>query len=167
MADILTVLKAEHAELRRLFEELDATTDRAVKKRQSLLQQIEKNLLPHAKWEETVFYPAFAERASHDGLKTHAEAVEEHRVVEKLVIPDVKGAEPGSRTFAGNAKVFADLIDHHAREEETTMFAEARKLFSKQERAQLAEEYAEWKTSAEAAATVGAAQLKSTVKSAF
>ena len=53
-------------------------------------------------------------------------------------MPDVKSADPATRKFAGNAKVFADLIDHHAREEETTMFAEARKVFSADERARLA-----------------------------
>lgn len=165
MADILNVLKAEHNEVRKLFKELDATTDRAVKKRKELLMQIEKNLLPHAKWEETVFYPAFAERASHEGLKTHAEAVEEHRVVEKMVIPDVKGADVSTRQFAGNAKVFADLIDHHAKEEETTMFDEARKLFSKEEREQLAADYAEWKASPMAAAVIAGEKIKSTIRS--
>lgn len=167
MADILNVLKAEHSDLRKLFKELDATTDRAVKKRASLLKEIEQNLLPHAKWEETVFYPAFAERASHEGLKTHAEAVEEHRVVEKMVMPDVKSAEIDSREFAGNAKVFADLIDHHAKEEETTMFAEARKLFSKEERAQMAVDYEEWKASPAAAAAVAGEKIKSTVRGAL
>jgi hemerythrin-like domain-containing protein len=165
--DILNVLKAEHNALRKLFKELDGTTDRAVKKRAQLLQEIEANLLPHAKWEETVFYPAFAERASHDGLKTHAEAVEEHRVVEKMVVPDVKGADPGTREFAGNAKVFADLIDHHAKEEETTMFAEARKLFSAEERAQLAEEYAQWKETPAALALVAASKGKTAMKGAL
>jgi len=165
MADILNVLKSEHNALRELFKELDATTDRAVKKRETLLKQIEENLLPHAKWEETVFYPVFAERASHEGLKTHAEAVEEHRVVEKMVIPDVKGVAVDTREFAGNAKVFADLIDHHAKEEETTMFAEARKLFSKEEREQLAADYEEWKASPAAAAVIGGEKIKSTVRS--
>lgn len=167
MTDILNVLKAEHAALRKLFEELDATTDRAIKKREMLLKQIEENLLPHAKWEEMVFYPAFAKRASHEGLKTHAEAVEEHRVVEKLVIPDVKAAKFDSRQFAGNAKVFADLIDHHAKEEETTMFTEARKLFSKEEREQLAVDYEEWKASPAAAAVIGGEKIKSAVRSAL
>ena len=45
MADILNVLKAEHNALRKLFKELDRTTDRAVKKRQQLIQEIEANLL--------------------------------------------------------------------------------------------------------------------------
>jgi hemerythrin-like domain-containing protein len=166
MADILAVLKKEHDELRKLFSELDGTTDRALKTREQLLQEIEANLLPHAKWEETVFYPAFAERASHDGLKTHAEAVEEHRIVEKMVIPDVKGADVGSRQFAGNAKVFGELIDHHAKEEESSMFAEARKLFSKEERAQLAEDYEAWKASPAAAALMAGAKVKSALKGA-
>jgi hemerythrin-like domain-containing protein len=164
MADILAVLKAEHSELRKLFKELDDTTDRGVKKREQLLEKIEASLLPHAKWEEAVFYPAFAERASHEGLKTHAEALEEHRVVEKMVIPDVKGADIGSREFAGTAKVFGDLIDHHAKEEESTMFAEARRLFSAEERELLADAYAEWKESPEAENAVAAAKLKSTLK---
>lgn len=167
MADILNVLKAEHNALRKLFKALDDTTDRAVRKRENLLKDIEKNLLPHAKWEETVFYPAFAERASHEGLKTHAEAVEEHRIVEKMVIPDVKGAEVDSREFAGNAKVFADLIDHHAKEEETAMFAEARKLFSKEERRQLAADYEEWKRSSAAAGLVAGEKLQSAIRGAL
>jgi hemerythrin-like domain-containing protein len=166
MPDILQVLKSEHDELRRLFKELDGTTDRAEVKRARLLEEIEANLLPHAKWEEQVFYPAFAERASHEGLKVHAEAVEEHRIVEKLVVPDVKGSEPGTREFAGNAKVFMDLIDHHASEEEANMFSEAKKLFSTEEREQLAEQYAEWKESAAGQSVVAKAKLKSSAKAA-
>ena len=61
--DILKTLKAEHDQLRALFEEMESTTDRAEKRRTELLARIESNLLPHAKWEETVFYPRFAERA--------------------------------------------------------------------------------------------------------
>src|SRR5690606_16750201 len=59
--DILTTLGAEHDELRQLFEQMEGTTDRAAKKRADLLARIKANLLPHAKWEETVFYPMFAE----------------------------------------------------------------------------------------------------------
>ena len=65
MRSILATLKAEHATLRGLFEQMDATSDRAEKRRAELLEKIESVLIPHAKWEEFVFYPAFAERASH------------------------------------------------------------------------------------------------------
>ena len=57
--NILKTLQAEHDTVRSLFEQLDATTDRAEKTRAQLLADIEANLMPHAKWEESVFYPAF------------------------------------------------------------------------------------------------------------
>lgn len=152
--DILKTLKAEHDELRALFEDMEGTTDRAEKKRTDLLRKIKKGLLPHAKWEEQVFYPAFKERADRDGLKTHAEAVEEHRAVEKIVMPDVDGADPTTPEFAGRIKVFGEMIDHHASEEEDTMFKMARKLFSAEERAELDQAYEEWKGSSDGQSAV-------------
>lgn len=152
--DILKTLADEHDEIRGLFEQLNDTTDRAVKTRADLLAKIDEGLLPHAKWEEMVFYPAFAERAERDGLKTHAEAVEEHRAVEKTVMPDVHDADFDTPQFAGRAKVFGEFVDHHAKEEEKTMFKMARQLFSAEERAALDEQYEAWKQSPEGMAAV-------------
>ena len=162
--DILKTLKSEHDEIKSLFEKLNATTDRASKTRADLLARIDEGLLPHAKWEESVFYPAFAERADRDGLKTNAEAVAEHRAVETSVMPDVHAADVDTPEFAGRAKVFGEFVDHHAKEEEKTMFKMARELFTPEERADLDVQYEEWKTSgagrsavAKAAAETGAA----------
>jgi len=152
--DILKTLKAEHDELRDLFEKLNGTTDRAEKTRAELLAKIDQGLLPHAKWEEMVFYPAFAERAERDGLKTHAEAIEEHRAVEQTVMPDVHDADYATPQFAGRAKVFGEFIDHHAKEEENTMFKMARELFSAEERAAMDEQYEAWKQSEEGMSAV-------------
>lgn len=163
--DILKTLQSEHDLLRTLFEQMNETTDRAKKKRVELLQKIEANLLPHAKWEEKFFYPAFAERADRNGLQTHAEAVEEHRAVELTVIPDLHASEVETPVFAGRAKVFGELIDHHATEEETTMFKMARKLFTAQERAELDEQYEEWKASPGAAGVVAQEKMKAGIKS--
>ena len=162
--DILRTLKTEHDQLRDLFEQMEGTTDRAEKKRAELLQKIEANLLPHAKWEETVFYPKFAERADREGLKTHAEAVEEHRAVEKTVIPDVHAADIGTPQFAGRVKVFGELIDHHARDEENEMFAMARKLFTAQELAELDEAYEQWKASSASTLVSAMAAAKTQVQ---
>lgn len=162
--DILKTLQTEHATVRGLFEQLNATTDRAVKTRASLLLKIKAALLPHAKWEEQVFYPAFKERADRDGLKTHAEAVQEHKAVETSVMPDVHASDFGTPEFAGRAKVFGELIDHHAGEEEKTMFKMARKMFSAQERAALDEAYEEWKASPAGATAVAAAEMETGVK---
>jgi len=164
--DILKTLKSEHDALRELFAELKDTTDRGVKTREGLLEKIEASLIPHAKWEEKVFYPAFKERADRDGLQTHAEALAEHHAVETSVIPEVHAAEPGTPEFAGRTKVFGEFVDHHAKEEEKTMFKMARELFSPDERARLDEDYEAWKQSGAADTVLAAEKAKAGVKGA-
>lgn len=165
--DILKTLQAEHDKVRSLFEEIKDTTDRAKKTRAELLEEIETNLLRHAKWEEEVFYPAFKERADRDGLQTHAEAVEEHRAVENTVIPDVHAAEVDTPEFAGRVKVLGELIEHHAKEEEKTMFKMAREMFSAEERAQFDEDYENWKNSGAADNLVAGQKAKAGLKGAM
>lgn len=149
--DILKTLKSEHDDLRRLFKDMEGTTDRAKKSRAELLAEIEAGLIPHAKWEELVFYPEFKARADRDGLKTHAEAVQEHRAVELTVLPDLKTKPTDSVDFAGSARVLGEFVDHHAKEEEKTMFAMAKKLFTAAELSDLDEQYEAWKASPDAA----------------
>lgn len=98
--------------------------------------------------------PAFKARTDREGLKSHAEALQEHRAVELAVLPDLKKKDTGSLEFAGSAKVLGEFVDHHAKEEETTMFKMARKLFSKEELAVMDEEYDQWKVSPDAAAVL-------------
>ena len=148
--DILKTLKAEHDELRSLFAEMEDTTDRGKKARAQLLSKIEAGLIPHAKWEELYFYPAFKERADREGQKTYAEAVQEHRAVELVVLPDLKAKPTDTADFAGSAKVLGEFVDHHAKEEEKTMSKMARELFSADERMELDEQYEAWKSSSEA-----------------
>ena len=163
--NILTTLKAEHDEVRALFAQMEDTTDRALKKRSELLEKIKQGLLPHAKWEEIVFYPAFKERADRDGLKTHAEAVQEHKAVEQTVIPDVEAAPVGTPEFAGRVKVFGEMIEHHAKEEESTMFKMARKMFTAAELADFDVQYAEWKQSSAGMNAVAGARVKAALTS--
>jgi hemerythrin-like domain-containing protein len=165
--DILTTLRSEHDNLRALFEQMKSTTDRAKKKRADLLKEIEGALIPHAKWEEFHFYPAFKERADRDGLQTHAEALVEHQAVELTVLPEVKASEIDSPRFAGAAKVLAELVDHHATEEENTMFKMARKMFNAKERAEMDVEYEEWKSSAAAKGILFHAEVKTGLKAAI
>ena len=162
--DILVTLRSEHDTLRGLFDQMNETTDRAKKKRADLLKRIEDALIPHAKWEELHFYPAFKERADRDGLQTHAEALVEHQAVELTVLPEVKASDTDTPKFAGAAKVLGELIDHHATEEENTMFKMARKMFTPKERAELDIQYEAWKSSPAAKAVFFHAEVKTGVK---
>lgn len=167
MPNILDTLKHEHDELRELFAQLNATTDRAEDLRTELLHKMEAVLIPHAKWEETVFYPALSERADPAQQLLEAEAMTEHRAVEKAVLPDLHAADVGSRQFAGTAAALSHLIEHHSREEETQIFQAMRQLYSADELADFDRQYAEWKDSAVSTAITAHAKLKTAAMSAL
>jgi hemerythrin-like domain-containing protein len=133
MPNAITMLKSDHATLKRLLRELEGTGDRAVKQREQLVQQIEREVKMHSQIEEEVFYPAFlAVTKGRDGEELFYEAAEEHHVVD-MVLPALKSANPKSKEFAAKAKVLKELIEHHIKEEETQMFQQARQLFEEEQ----------------------------------
>lgn len=142
---IIETLKAEHKDVMSLLKELDDTTDRAEKTRTQLRDRIEKSLVGHAKGEEAIVYPAYASRGDSEDLKSHAEAQVEHKAVEEAVLPRLLAADVSSREFAGTAKVLMEFVDHHAREEEKTIFPAMKKLFSRDELQQIDVDYKAWK----------------------
>jgi hemerythrin-like domain-containing protein len=130
MPNAVTMLKAEHATIKRLLRQLAETSDRAVKQRESLVNELEQVLKMHAQIEEEVFYPAFkAITEGDEAEEMFYEAAEEHHVVD-MVLPALKTANPKSHEFKAKAKVLKELVEHHIREEEGEMFQEARKRFS-------------------------------------
>ncbi len=136
--DAIQLLKKDHATVRALLKELDATTIRAAKKRTDLLAKVGKEIRIHARIEEEIFYPAFkAAGKKGDDAKMFYEATEEHRAAGDLVLPDLEGTDVASEKFSGRAKVLKELIEHHAKEEEKEMFPRAKTLLSKQELADL------------------------------
>lgn len=144
---ILVTLKSEHDLLRRLFVEIEQTSDRAERMRADLLERAEKTLMPHSLWEETVFYPAFSRRADREGLKAHAEALLQHASVEMTILPAVKASDTATPEFAGRARVFGQHVDQHARDEERTIFRLARLMFTSEELQAMDEQYEAWKAS--------------------
>lgn len=133
MPNAITMLKSDHATIKRLLRELSETTERAVKQREQLVGQIERELKAHAQAEEEVFYPAFkAAAGKSEAADLFYEAAEEHHVVD-MVLPALKVANPKSKEFTAKAKVLKDLIEHHVKEEEGQMFTAARKLFNDEE----------------------------------
>lgn len=124
----IDMLKEDHQKVKDLLEQLVSTTDRAEKTRKDLLQKIEHEVTVHTKLEEDIFYPAFRDATGKEYKKMYHAALEEHRAVEKLVLPDLKKTDVTSAKFAGRAKVLKELIEHHIEEEEKDMFPEAEKV---------------------------------------
>jgi hemerythrin-like domain-containing protein len=131
--DAVALLKEDHIRVRKLLDQLAKTSEKAAGKRAQLLATIEEELKTHTRIEEDVFYPAFRDAAERsEDRKLYYEAVEEHHVVD-LVLPELKGTDAESEQLAAKAKVLKDVVEHHAREEETEMFPRARKLMGREE----------------------------------
>jgi hemerythrin superfamily protein len=129
MPNAITMLKSDHVKVKKLLRELDETTERAVKERERLVREIEREIKMHSQIEEEVFYPAFkAATEKTDSEDLFYEATEEHHLVD-IELPSLKACNPKSPEFGAKAKVLKDLIEHHVREEEGQMFARARQLF--------------------------------------
>lgn len=150
MPNAITMLKSDHATVKRLLRELSETTERATKQRETLVARIEREIKMHSQLEEEVFYPAFqAITKGTDSEDLFYEAAEEHHVVD-MVLPALKAANTKSHEFSAKAKVLKDLIEHHIREEEGQMFQKARSLFSDEQLRELGELMQERKDSVQA-----------------
>ena len=137
--DAISLLTQDHRKVKRLLKQLDNTSERATAERQSLLKEIENEIKIHSKIEEQIFYPAYKEAARQSDDHVYYEALEEHHLVD-IVLPEMKATDAGSEGFGAKAKVLRDLIEHHAEEEESTMFPKARKALGAERLRELGEQ---------------------------
>lgn len=143
--DAIDLLKQDHQKVKELLSQLAESSDRAIQTRRDLVGKIASELRIHTKIEEDVFYPAFRDAGKHDEKKMYHEAVEEHRAVEELVLPDLEKTDPGSDQFAGRAKVLKELVEHHADEEEEDIFPKAQQLFDAEQLSSMGQKMSELK----------------------
>ncbi len=145
--DLLSVLKAEHDELKELLHEAEDATKAT---RLKLLEEIEQNLVPHARGEEKTLYAILRERVKddEDAKDLLNEAYEEHRAVDKL-LADLKKTDVDNERWLVQLTVIKENLEHHIKEEENDLFGHARALLSKDERLNLLDAYLEAKESFE------------------
>lgn len=136
----IELLINDHEIVKELLGELMQTSNRATKKRKQLLDKIDQELKLHTRIEEEIFYPAFKKAGKKEDAQMYFEAIEEHRAVEELVLPDLENTEVNGDKFGGRAKVLKELLEHHIEEEESEMFPRARELFSEEQLEQLGEQ---------------------------
>jgi hemerythrin-like domain-containing protein len=126
----LTLLRSDHDKVRKLLEELETTTERGVKTRQELFEQLKSLLTIHEIIEEEIFYPAL--KAHPKARDIVLEAFEEHNVVDSL-LGQLDGLPPDDETWGAKATVMRENLEHHIEEEEGEMFATARRVFDRVE----------------------------------
>ena len=123
----VVMLEEEHASLKRLLRELDATTERAVETRTELLTRVIDMLRAHETIEEEIFYPALKEHPRAKDVVL--EGMEEHNVVDRI-LGELATLAVDDETWGAKASVMIENIEHHIEEEEDDMFVKARQVFS-------------------------------------
>lgn len=132
--DALKLLKEDHDKVKKILQDLEDTTERAVKTREELFGRLQKELDVHEAIEEEILYPALKEHPKTKELAL--EAYEEHHVVD-MVMEEIQDVPFDDETWAAKLTVAKENLEHHIEEEEGEMFDQARKVFSDEELGEL------------------------------
>ncbi|MGZ6544162.1 MAG: hemerythrin domain-containing protein [Actinomycetota bacterium] len=128
--DALQLLKEDHEKVKRMLEELDATTERAEKTRTETFQRLKHDLTIHETIEEEFLYPALEEFAKTKDITL--EAFEEHHVVDQIVA-ELEDTAVSDETWGAKLTVMKENLEHHIEEEEGDMFPRARQVMDRDE----------------------------------
>lgn len=146
--DAIALLKADHAAMRKLLDEVDETTERAEKTRTELFARIRDELTVHEIIEEEIFYPEL--KAHPKAREIVLEGIEEHGVVD-TIMGEMSDLPVTDETWSAKFSVMKENIEHHMEEEEGEMFEKARSVFDDDELADLGTRMEERKRTAKAA----------------
>ena len=119
--DALTMLQADHRQVRTLFQQYEATPDPYLK--QIIAEHIFAELALHALLEETVFYPALVELADAEGTQLVNDALQDHQRARER-IADLREIDD-DEAFEARFHALRDDVDQHIEEEESAMFPQA------------------------------------------
>jgi hemerythrin superfamily protein len=123
-SDAITMLKADHKEIRRLFREYRRTSDTAVKTRGKIVRQIIEQLTVHSYIENEVMYPQVRELLP-DMDEDMLESYEEHHVADVLCA-ELAAMAPDDEHFEAKTIVLIENVSHHIDEEEGVKFPKIR-----------------------------------------
>ena len=123
--DAITLLKADHKEIRRLFADFEKAGDGAQQTKQRLVDRIIELLTVHTYIENEVMYPRV--RALLPDLEDDIlESYEEHHVADVLVM-ELYAMKASDERFTAKTMVLIENVRHHMKEEEDDWFPEVRK----------------------------------------
>jgi hemerythrin superfamily protein len=123
-SDAITLLKADHKDIRRLFRDFEAAGDRAIKKKAKIVRKIIELLTVHTYVENEVMYPEV--RALLPDLEEDVlESYEEHHVADVLGL-ELYGMPAHAERFDAKTTVLIEIVTQHIKEEERDWFPKVR-----------------------------------------
>lgn len=136
------LLKADHEKVAGILEQIEQTTERALKGREELFTRLKEELDVHTRIEETILYPTLEEYDETRDISL--EAYEEHAIVKQL-LEELEAEPKDDEHWTAKFTVLKENIEHHVEEEEGEMFKQARKVLSEDEIEALGERLAQAK----------------------
>jgi hypothetical protein len=130
--DLLDTLKQEHDEVKSLLAEL--LNAQSAGQRKSLVQKIKLALIPHTKAEEKVLYDAVIAIRDKEVQVDGHEGYLEHELASKTLqkLAAIENVTSSEHRAAG--KVLKELVEHHIKEEESSVWDDAKDNFSEEQR---------------------------------
>ena len=126
----LSLLEADHREVKKMLAEGEKTTERAEKTRTELFAELKSAMILHERIEEEIFYPALKEHPKAKDIVL--ESFEEHHVVDEIM-GELEATDVTDETWAAKFTVMKENVEHHMEEEEGEMFKTARQVFDEGE----------------------------------
>jgi hemerythrin superfamily protein len=112
--DAITLLKTDHATVKKLFEQEEKLKKRDSEKQASTFSQIKDALEVHATIEEEIFYPVVKKARSEHVKDEVREAYEEHKQI-KTLLAEIASITPGDETYDMKMKVLKEDVEHHVK----------------------------------------------------
>jgi hemerythrin superfamily protein len=138
--DAITLLKADHKAVAKLFREYKAAQKAGRRDRTKIVGKIIEELSMHAAVEEQVFYPAV--RAEVPALEDDIlESLEEHHVM-KWTLAELAATNLDDERYDAKVTVLIEEVRHHVEEEEQDWFPEVREALGRARLRELGDELA-------------------------
>ena len=135
MSDVVDMIMADHREVERLFDVLQAEPD----KRALTLPTLSALLIAHSRAEEAEVYPVAQSEAGETDEVAHSQ--EEHAEAEQL-LKRLQGIDPDSAEFGPALDKLVKAVQHHVDEEETSVLPGIRNRIAAERRAELGAAFA-------------------------
>lgn len=136
--DIVEIILADHKPLKKLIETLK-DTDQDISTRRAAFKEFAPSLISHAKPEERTLYVQMKKDGDQDLTVEALEGDVEHGLADQLV-KELKAEHDGD-LWTAKAKVLAELVEHHIKEEEDELLPDFRANSTLEERVKLGQEY--------------------------
>jgi hemerythrin superfamily protein len=130
MKDAISLLKKDHATVKKLFRRYEKSGPGDIETRAVLFRQIYDELTLHTEIEEELLYPLLEAMDTDQSDEVRDEAREEHAEV-KALLDELNYLETDSSRFTLDVGKVIQGVEHHIKEEEEKIFPLLKRRFSK------------------------------------